>query len=45
MQDIYQNELDKACFHDDKAYGGFKDLCRKAAPNKVLCVYLGKSKI
>ena len=23
---IYQNELDKACFQDDMAYGEFKDL-------------------
>ena len=23
---IYQNELDKACFQHDKAYGDFKDL-------------------
>ena len=23
---IYQNELDKACFQDDIAYGDFKDL-------------------
>ena len=23
---IYQNELDKACFHHDMAYGDFKDL-------------------
>ena len=23
---IYQNELDKICFHHDRAYGDFKDL-------------------
>ena len=25
-QYFYQNELDKACFQDDMAYGAFKDL-------------------
>ena len=25
---IYENELDKACFQDDMAYGDFKDLKR-----------------
>ena len=25
---IYQNELDKACFQHDMAYGDFKDLAR-----------------
>ena len=28
---IYQNELDKACFQHDIAYGDFKDLNRTAA--------------
>ena len=28
-QYIYQNELDKACFQHDVAYGGFKDLNRR----------------
>ena len=28
---IYKNELDKACFQHDKAYGNFKDLTRRAA--------------
>ena len=28
---IYQNELDKACFQHDIAYGDFKDLARRAA--------------
>ena len=27
---IYQNELDKACFQHDMAYGDFKDLNRRA---------------
>ena len=26
---IYQNELDKACFQHDVAYGNFKDLTRR----------------
>ena len=26
---IYRNELDKACFHHDMAYGDFKDLSKK----------------
>ena len=34
---IYQNELDKACFQHDMAYGDFKDLTRKIASDKVLC--------
>ena len=34
---IYQNELEKACFQHDMAYGGFKDLNRKTAADKVLC--------
>ena len=33
---IYQNELDKACFHHDMAYGDFKDLPRRKAADKVL---------
>ena len=33
---IYQNELDKACFQHDMAYGDFKDLTRKIASDKVL---------
>ena len=33
---IYKNELDKACFQHDMAYGGFKDSARKAAFEKVL---------
>ena len=33
---IYQNEADKTCFHDDMAYGDFKDLPRRTAANKVL---------
>ena len=35
-QYIYQNELDKACFQHDMAYGGFKDLTRRTAFNKIL---------
>ena len=33
---IYKNELDKACFQQDMAYGDFKDLARKRASDKFL---------
>ena len=33
---IYQNELDKACFQHDMAYGDFKDLNKRTAADKVL---------
>ena len=33
---IYKNELDKACFQHDMAYGDFKDLARKTASDKFL---------
>ena len=33
---IYKNELDKACFQHDMAYGDFKDLKRKTFSDKVL---------
>ena len=33
---IYKNELDKACFQPDMAYGDFKDLTKRTAPDKVL---------
>ena len=33
---IYKNELDKACFEHDMAYGDFKDLARRAASDKFL---------
>ena len=33
---IYKNELDKACFQHDMAYGGFKDLVRGTASDKIL---------
>ena len=33
---IYQKELDKTCFQHDMAYGGFKDLPRRIASDKVL---------
>ena len=35
---IYKNELDKACFQHDIAYGDFKDLARRTASDKVLRV-------
>ena len=31
---IYKNELDKACFQHDMAYGDFKDLARKTASDR-----------
>ena len=33
---IYKNELDKACFERDMAYGDFKDLAKRIAADKVL---------
>ena len=33
---IYKNELDKACFQHDIAYGDFKDLARRTGSDKVL---------
>ena len=33
---IYQNELDKACFQHDMAYGDFNDLNRITAAVKVI---------
>ena len=33
---IYKNELDKACFQHDMAYGDFKDLARKTVSDKFL---------
>ena len=33
---IYKNELDKACFQHDMAYGDFKDLARRTASDKFL---------
>ena len=34
---IYQNELNKACFQHDMAYGDFKDLNKITTADKVLC--------
>ena len=31
---IYRNELDKACFQHDMAYGDFKELAKRTAWNK-----------
>ena len=31
---IYKNELDKACFQHNMAYGDFKDLARRTASGK-----------
>ena len=33
---IYKNELDKACFQHDMAFGDFEDLTKKTAADKVL---------
>ena len=33
---IYKNELDKACFQHDMAYGKSKDLVRRTQSDKVL---------
>ena len=33
---IYKNELDKACFQLDMAYGKSKDLVKRTQPDKVL---------
>ena len=33
---IYKNELDKACFQHDMAYGDFKDLAIRTASDKLL---------
>ena len=35
-RNIYQNELDKACFQHDVAYGDFKDLASRTASDKIL---------
>ena len=34
---IYQNELDKACFQDEMAYGDFNKLTRRTASDNILC--------
>ena len=33
---IYRNELDKACFQNDMAYGRSKDLTKRTQSDKVL---------
>ena len=33
---IYKNELDKACFQHDMAYGDFQDLKRRTASDNIL---------
>ena len=33
---VYKNEIDKACFQHDMAYGDLKDLARRTASDKVL---------
>ena len=34
---VYQNELDKACFQHETAYGDFKDSTRRTVSDKILC--------
>ena len=36
LRHIYKNELDKACFQHDMAYGDFKDFKKRTAADKVL---------
>ena len=36
MKIYLKNELDKACFQHDMAYGDFKDLAKRTASDKVL---------
>ena len=33
---VYKNEIDKACFQHDMAYGDFKDLKRRTASGNIL---------
>ena len=33
---IYKNDLNKACFQHDMAYGKFKDLAKITQPDKAL---------
>ena len=42
---IYQNDLDKACFQHDMAYGYFKDLNKRTAADKAYYVILLKIRI
>ena len=35
LRNIYRNELDKACFHHDMAYGKYKDLEKQTQSDKV----------
>ena len=36
LQQIYQNELDKACFQHDMAYRDFKYLAKRTTSDKIL---------
>ena len=36
-RDIYQKELEKACFQHGMAYGDFKDITRGTVSDKILC--------
>ena len=33
---VYRNELDKACFQHDMAYGNLKDLAKRTTADKIL---------
>ena len=35
---IYQNELGKACFQHNMAYGDFEDLTRRTASDKIFVI-------
>ena len=36
MQNIYRKKLDKACFQNGVAYGGFKDSAKRTTSDKSL---------
>ena len=36
LKHLYRNELDKACFSNDAAYSGSKDLAKKTISHKIL---------
>ena len=42
---IYKNDLDKACFQHDVAYGKYKDLTKRTESGKVLRVKLLKLQV
>ena len=44
-QYIYKNELDKACFQYDMAYGDFKDLTRRTASDCIFRLHTASEQI